>query len=575
MAFDKFKRTLISALTVCVMVVIFTPITLADDEEASVLPSIYMLLFDDAVEEIEMADAARFLMQATYGPTLDEIVALTNSSYESWLDQQFALPATSHLDFGLDINFFIETVSGLNSNRSNRLSVWNRIAMEAPDQLRQRMAFALSQIFVVSDVSSDLILHHAHTQYYDLLVENAFTSYRELLEIVSLDQAMGLYLGMAGNQRASVVRNVMRPDENFAREVMQLFSIGLVELELDGTPKLDSQGNEIPTYDQAMVEEFAKVFTGWHLSFIADAVSATFNQQRETQYYRSPTMLAFSDFHDITSKTLLNVPGINPVIPPNQTAEQELEQALDILASHPNVAPFISKQLIQRFVTSNPSRAYVRRISTVFNNTDGNLQAVLRAILLDVEARQGHLTNPETFGKIKEPMLKLTGLWRGIGFIKTTPFSGNTLEPIEYLNQIPGGAPSVFNFYRPDFSPSQVFTDRRAVSPEAQLLTQSTIVNMGEAFTDFTLRTSEDEDFLIPIATDHLEELVPDNFMRPAELIDHLNIVLLAGAMPVEMRTMLLNLHSGAGGYTASNKLTVVNDILYLVTLSPYFNVQR
>jgi len=573
MLLNSLKQSLTSVVAFAT-VLLAAPVTHASDTPTDGLYPVIMLLLEDSVDEIDMPSAARFLMQTTYGPTHDEIVALTNSSYEEWLDEQFSLPATNHIEFGQSIGFFERSLIPVRT-QPRRVSVWNRVAMEAPDQLRQRMAFALSQIFVISDRAESR--HSTVTQYYDLLVENAFSNYRDLLEKVTLNQDMGSFLGMAGNQKANAELNVIRPDENFAREVMQLFSIGLFELELDGTPKLDSQGQRIPTYTQATVEAFAKVFTGWHFDFIQNF---TFNQNRETIYAEpNPPMKAFPIFHDTTSKTLLNVPGFNPVIPPNQTAEQELEKALDILANHPNVAPFISQQLIQRFVTSNPTPAYVRRISTVFNNTDGNLGAVLRAILLDSEARQGHIRNPEKFGKIKEPLLKATALWRGVGYLTQIPVAGPSAERLRSLEQLPLNAPSVFNFFRPEFSPSGVLANNGMLAPEAQLLTRASVVTTGAAFTNFSLLSNESQNFnngiWNPIATDHLEEFVPDSLTRPEELVDYLDLVLLAGTMPDEMRELLLNLHSGTDGYVASNKLTVVNDILYLITLSPYYNVQR
>jgi len=266
---------------------------------------------------------------------------------------------------------------------------------------------------------------------------------------------MGFFLGMAGNQRANAELNIMRPDENFAREIMQLFSIGLIELNLDGTPKLNEQGLPIPTYTQTHVEELAQALTGWHMAFIS---SATFQQNRETQSGFNLPMISFPMYHDTTSKNLIEVPGFSPTLPPNQTPEQDLEQALDRIANHPNVAPFISKQLIQRFVTSNPSPAYVRRIATVFNNTDGSLQAVLRAI-------------------------------------SRTPFIGSNLTPIEALDQIPLSAPSVFNFFPPDHSPAGRLNNNGLLAPEGLLLDEASVIEMGAAFTDFSLLTSQDEDF--------------------------------------------------------------------------------
>ena len=568
MNFKEIKKTFLSFLITVTIVFLVIPSTFAANQNASALPPIFMLLLDEQ-EEIELSDASRFLTQATYGPTLNEISALTNSTYERWLDNQFSLAPTSHIEFGQNLGFFEREIPV--PRASARVSVWVHVAMDAPDQLRQRMAFALSQIFVISDMPEEQ--HSTVTQYYDLLVNNAFGSYRELLEKITLNQDMGFFLGMAGNQKANAELNIVRPDENFAREIMQLFSIGLVELTLDGTPKLDDQGLQIPTYTQTHVEELAQVFSGWHMAYISPATFQ--NEGSATRSNYNLPMIPFPMYHDTTSKNLIEVPGFSPTLPANQTPEQDLEQALDRIANHPNVAPFISKQLIQRFVTSNPTPAYVRRIATVFNNTNGNLGAVLRALLLDNEARNGHINRPASFGKIKEPMLKLTGFWRGIGLLARTPFTGSNYVPIVNLGQIPLSAPSVFNFYPPDHSPPGLLANNGLLAPEALLLNDTSVIEMGAAFTDFSLLTSQNEDFRIPIATDHLEALVPDNLMRPADLIEHLNIVLLAGSMPNEMRTILLNMHSGSDSYRAANKLQVVNDILNIIALSPHFNVQR
>jgi len=571
MRFKYLKKHIVS-ITVCIAAAsITTPAYATKDNVASLAP-IIMLLLQDQQEEISVTDASRFLLQSTYGPTLDEINKLTKSSYESWIDNQLSLAATSHIEHGNQTGLFINN-SGT-TPRNRRVSVWNDIAMNAPDQLRQRMAFALSQIFVYSDLAGEN--HATVMQYYDLLVENSFTNYRELLEKVTLSSNMGHFLGMAGNQKANLELNILRPDENYAREIMQLFSIGLVELELDGTPKLDANGNEIPSYTQRDVEELAKVFTGWHQP---QAQPFTFQINFTSLFSLNEPMKIFQEYHDTSSKRLLSVPGFNSIIPANQPAELDLKQTLDVLANHPNTAPFISKQLIQRFVTSNPTPGYVRRISTVFNNTDGDLGAVLKAILLDQEARQGHTKNPKTFGKIKEPILKLTGFWRGVGLLKNVPFIGPAFIRIEQLDQTPLSAPSVFNFFRPEFSPSGVLLDNGLLAPEAQLLTETTIINMGSAFTHFALNSdqSDNPNYIgsHPIATDHLEAMVPDSLTNPEDLIEHLNIVLLAGQMTNEMREVLLDLHSGADGYFPSNKLQVVNDILYLIALSPDFNIQR
>ena len=552
----------------------FMPITNAQSptKAATLVPIISLLLEDSDKEEIELVEAARFLIQATYGPTYGEITALTNSSYEAWIDRQLSLPATDHMNTGIRLGFF--TRNRQVSTSAKRHAVWNRIAMDAPDQLRQRMAFALSQIFVINDQGH----HTAATNYYDLLVDNAFVNYRELLEKVTLSGAMGVFLGMAGNQRANENLNILRPDENFAREVLQLFSIGLVQLDLDGTAKLDSKGKTIPTYAQSDIEEFAKVFTSWHFDYIS---RATFQLRSGPRFDPAP-MRAFQMYHDKSSKRLLAVPGAPRNLPANQSAEKDLDDALDNIFNHPNVGPFISKQLIQRFVTSNPSPAYVRRIASVFNdngkNVRGDLGAVIKAILLDTEARTGHLTNPVTFGKMKEPILRATALWRAVGFLFRGEFAGPSQRNLIFLKQFPLQARSVFNFYRPDHSPSGKLAQNGLLSPESQLLDIASVVSMGRAYTDFSFFSHhelEPDSIFLPINTLSLTPLVPENRLRPEQLIDRLDLVLLAGTMPNEMRAELLNLYGQNTAYIPQTKRHVVNDILYLIMLSPYSSVQR
>jgi len=295
----KEKRTAFISLFITSLIALsFTSSTLAANRNHEALPPIIMLLLDNGDESIELNDAARFLTQATYGPTLNEITALSNSSYSRWIDNQLALPATTHIEFGQAFGLFDSEGIPVR-NRNERVSVWVYAAMDAPDQLRQRMAFALSQIFVTSDLGEGG-RHSSITQYYDLLINNAFGSYRELLEKVTLNQDMGVFLGMAGNQKANAERNIIRPDENYAREIMQLFSIGLVELNLDGTPKLDAQGLQIPTYTQTHVEELAQVLSGWHFAYVSPA---TFHLEAigPRSNYNMP-MIPFSMYHDTTSK---------------------------------------------------------------------------------------------------------------------------------------------------------------------------------------------------------------------------------------------------------------------------------
>ena len=436
---------------------------------------------------VSTADATRFLRQASFGPTPTSVERVRTIGFEAWIDEQMALPATGHLRY-MDS---LPEPEDLGEARRNRLDAWFQASLKGEDQLRQRVAYALSQIMVVSDQSVLINFANGLGYYYDLLATNAFGEYRILLEDVTLSPAMGLYLSMLGNEKPDTARNI-RPDENYAREVMQLFSIGLVELNPDGSTKLDANNNPIPTYDQSVIEGFAHVFTGWTF-----ANSPSWNQP---SYIARRPMQAFPAYHDTGEKQLLG----DVTVPAGQTPEQDLEIALDTLAEHPNVAPFISLRLIQQLVTANPSAAYLERVSQVFNDNGagkrGDLGAVVKAILLDDEARTA--SDPETGGKIVEPLLRFTALLRAFDAkAENGRYAFRGLNT--FLGQEPLSAPSVFNFYSPFYSPPGAQGLR---SPELQMANEASVaqVNSYLAYTVFlrnhTAQDATAEDTLIDLS---------------------------------------------------------------------------
>src|SRR5665213_1513679 len=344
--------------------------------------------------------AARFLDQAAFGPDAASIAQVQAVGLQTYLNEQFAAPISPYPDpgatgFGLgqvQARFFVNAVHG-------------------QDQLRQRVAFALSQIFVASAVEEN-----TPTQlvpYLRLLKNDAFVNFRQLMEDVTLSPTMGEYLDMRNNDKANPTSDT-RANENYARELMQLFTIGLSQLNQDGSLQVDASGNPIPTYDQTTIQNFAKVYTGWTYPTKPGATLRKHNPA----YFVGP-MVAFESNHDTTSKTLLN--GF--VVAAGGTAESDLKAALDNIFNHQNVAPFISQQLIQHLVSSNPSPAYVGRIAAVFsdngNGVRGDLQAVVKAILLDPEARAGDegpsLSPPDTSGHLREPVFAAASILRGLG----------------------------------------------------------------------------------------------------------------------------------------------------------------
>lgn len=511
-----------------------------------------------ATPQFSKAEAARFLTQATFGPTMSEIDALPLAGYEAWLEQQFDVPMTSHVDY-------LGKLDG-DKNQTDRLGVWWDVALNGPDQLRQRVAFALSEILVVSEREAALggrVFGLAH--YYDMLVKHAFGNYRELLGEVTLSPAMGKYLSMLGNERPDAERNI-RPDENYARELMQLFTIGLVQLNIDGTPVVDGEGEPIPTYDQDIIEGFAHVFTGWTFAFAE-------NWEFPRQNFFSP-MTPWAEFHDDGAKRLLN--GV--VVPAGQNARQDLEQALDNVFNHPNVAPFVSRQLIQKLITSNPSPQYVARVATVFNDDGagarGNLRAVVKAIYLDEEARNGHLAQPTRFGKLKEPLLRQTALWRAFG---ARAANGRYLffNPDRDFGQAPLRSPSVFNFFQPGYAQPGAVADQGLVAPEFQILDETTITSTTNrlSINIFNRHSGLEEireDWVV-INIDSVKALAAD----PAAMVGHLNLLLMNERMSAEMRgaltTLLEETPLGEGDDGAARAL----EAIYIITTSPEFAVQK
>ena len=417
---------------------------------------------------ISKADAFRFLNQATFGATNAEAQVVMAQGYEAWIDQQLQRPASLELPHVQQVFATYPPGADFTRLHQDRVDIWLRNAVRAPDQLRQRVAFALSEIMVISQNSTLVGYPWGSASYYDMLTRNAFGNFRTLIEDVTLHPAMGVYLSMLGNQKPDAARNI-RPDENYARELMQLFTIGLVQLAIDGSVLRDGQAQPIPTYDQPVIEGFAHVFTGWTYAG-APSFAAAF----PTIANQIVPMQAYPEQHAGGAKRVLSYPGAALTqIPSGQAPAQDLADALDNIFQHPNVAPFLSKQLIQRLVTSNPSPQYIERVARRFNDDGagarGNLAAVVKAILLDAEARSA--PSSATAGKLDEPLLRLTQMWRA--FDAASPsgrLNGQNLPG--FIGQGPLQAPSVFNFFSPFYAPPGEILDQGLVAPEMQLATE-------------------------------------------------------------------------------------------------------
>jgi len=473
---------------------------------------------------ITVAEANQFLNQATFGATEVSVQNFINLRHESWIDQELAKATSLQLPF-------LRTLprpGNLALLHTDRVDIWFRNVLNGNDQLRQRVAFALSEIMVVSQQGALIVAPYSLADYYDVLARNAFGNYRQLIEEVTLHTAMGEYLSMLGNEKPNPVLNI-RPDENFAREVMQLFSIGLVELNIDGSVMLDAQSQPSPTYSQEIIEGFAHVFTGWHF-----AGAPSFPQARRTDQNQTIPMQLYPDFHDTGSKMLLN--GV--VVPAGQTGEQDLSDALDNIFNHANVGPFLAIRLIQRLVTSNPSPGYVERVATVFNDNGvgvrGDLGAVVSAILMDEEARPD--MPMEIDGKIKEPIIRLTQLWR---VYDATSRSGRYpfISASFFLGQGPLQSQTVFNFFSPFYAPPGEVRDSNLVAPELEIATeyQNTRVTnylLSQAFVNNSENMNAgDDDVLIDISE---EIAVAANIDA---LIDLVSDKLLGGGISNTLRT--------------------------------------
>lgn len=431
-------------------------------------------------------EASRFLWQAAFGPSTDSlgdrdiipesVERVMSLGYERWIDLQFHTRPRLH---GPMIDAMIKARRPVYWDAKMR-PWWERaIGPTAVDPLRQRVAFALSEIFVISDRLETLSGQtRGMVGYYDMLVAGAFGNARDLLRGVALHPCMGVYLSHLKNRKADPEAGTF-PDENFAREVMQLFSIGLWMLNPDGTPMLDEAGNPIPTYDNEAITNFARVFTG-----------LSFGGPRGTQFWWPQEnwlqpMRMWDEYHDLEPKTLLNgvtLPARIASSPDRGTAGMaDIEGAVDCLFHHPNTGPFLSRQLIQRLVTSNPSPAYVGRVSAAFANNGagvrGDMKAVIKAILLDPEARDYSNLADAAQGKMKEPYLRTVGLARAFN-----ARSAARIYELSYLDDIhfqqPYSSPSVFNFFRPGYSPAGPLSDAGLVAPEFQVLNSVSSISL-------------------------------------------------------------------------------------------------
>jgi uncharacterized protein (DUF1800 family) len=507
-----------------------------------------------------LAAASRLLAQASFGATKGEIVRAQSMGAAAWIDEQLAMPrAQGHVAWLRAQGY--DDVAFQNSSTAANYTAW-RAFLSRPDQLRQRMVYALSQILVVAIPNVTTPWPAFGSAYYlDVLDEHAFGSFRALLDAVTLSPAMGVYLSMRGSQRAD--SSGRQPDENYAREIMQLFTIGLQALNPDGTPRT-AGGAPVETYDADDVTGLARVFTGW------DYVSGA--GINDTTPVRAITpMQHIASRHETGAKAFLDVN-----IPAGTSGPASLARALDALVAHPNVGPFLCRQLIQRLVGANPSPAYVARVAAVFADNGarvrGDLRAVLRAVLLDIEAQ-----TPGTAagaGKLREPVLRFTHWARAFGV--SSPSGrwtlGSLADPATRLGQSPLQSSSVFNFYRPGYlPPGTSLAANGLVSPEMQIATETSVAGYLNC-----MQTA------ISAATGILgSDLVvdPSPFLalaaNPQALVDELNLVLAAQQLSPTTLATLVGAIGAMPATTDAQRLSRVRAATLLVLACPEYLVQK
>lgn len=499
------------------------------------------------------------MLQAQFSASEAEIAAVQSQGYATWIDAQLAAtPGTTGWDWLMARGY--NDSAYLNLVIPADYMAWAQL-ITSPDAVRRRVALALSEIFVVSSTNMSIPGRClAMAAYWDVLCTHALGNFRQLLEAITLNPAMGVYLNTKGNQKEDTASG-RQPDENYAREVMQLFTIGLYELNTDGSLKLGSNGQPIETYDQASVTNLARVFTGWDF----DARGATATNLLQV---KNPMTLNASRHSTLAASFL----GTN--VPANTDGVTALRIALDALFNHTNVAPFICRQLIQRLVTSNPSAAYVGRVAEVFNNngsgTRGDLKAVVRAILLDTEARDDTFMALPTWGKLREPMLRFVQWARTF---KVNSASGdwkiNDLsDPATRLGQSPLRAGSVFNFFRPGYvPPNTALATAGLVAPEFQLTNESTVAGYLN-YMQVVLRTG-----ILDVLPDYSAELALASDVTA--LTDRLNLLLCAGQLSATTLATIRTAISSINAGTSTGQANRVYAALLLTLASPQYLVQK
>lgn len=530
--------------------------------------------------------AARLLQQASFGPTAADIEQVAKLGTGPWLAQQLAMPWSPSFVRAVQRQYDLGDAYRPGGNKYTASWVGNHFwskAANRPDQLRGRVAFALHQIFMVSQEETRIWSQsRGYAHYLDTLHQHAFGNYRELLEDMALSPMMGIYLSHMRNRKEDPATGLM-PDENFAREVMQLFSIGLHELNPDGSLALGTDGKPVETYSNADVMAMAKVFTGWSWGLDDDQLTEknfrwgrpSYRMAEDRKVDLRP-MKPYPGQHSMAEKALFTGKPWAVTIPAGTSARDSLRLALDTLFHHPNVGPFIGRQLIQHLVTGNPSPGYVARVAAAFNDNGhgvrGDLAAVVRAILLDAEARGQPSAG---LGKVREPVLRVSHWLRAFNATSASGQFAMASEPAG-VGQKTFHAPSVFGYFRPGYVPPNTrFAETGATAPEFQIVDESSVtawVNQVEAMVGGGLGFNGD-------ARDVRSSFAPQVSLIAAGnadgLVQNLNLLLFAGQMSRMLQTAILDAMAGVSGKDAASHLNRVRVAVLVAMSSPEYLVQR
>jgi len=537
--------------------------------------------------DARLLETSRFLAQATFGTDLAYIKTVSEGTFEEWIDAQFLLPETpvSMGDLTNDIYdeakdlYYANGGEGSYSGPSyvHYTYAWWQTNMNNDDLLRQRVALALSEILVISS-ALDFQSHSGEGMgyYYDILLDNAFGNYKDIITGVSLHPMMGRYLTHYSNPKSDLATNRF-PDENYAREVMQLFTIGLDELNQDGSYVLDGT-DRIPTYGTDDVKEFAKIFTG--LSAGASNISGvtpSFNLDFRLADLSVP-MAMYDAEHETGVKNLLN----GYTVPSGQTGMEDVNDAIDHLFNHPNVGPFIAKRLIQRLVKSNPSPQYIAAVSAAFNNTNGvrgDMKGIIKAILLHDEARSCGAVNNPNQGKMREPMINYYNLVRQIGLSNPSGYDWNLSD--NFFNRTAHrvlSSYSVFSFYLPSFSPNGPISDAGLVGPEYQIHDSNTSIGFINAMNAYTSNQAAVYDGVshLGISDSTLDMVYLQYLAKDSEvLINHLDKLLTHGLLSNDTRQIIKTALANFSGTDTAGQLDRAKMALYLIMNSPDYAILK